>query len=87
MKVQLLIDVPSPEQTANHPEPLSVEDKVKHALELIESGYKSDVEWNMIHRLYKSLKALKKPSERAQNLLKMIEPVLNHNGYYGVPKK
>ncbi len=62
---------------------LSVEDQVKTALDLIKSDHKSEVQWSMINRLYKKLKATKKKSERIDNLIAMIEPVLNHFGYYG----
>ena len=64
-----------------------LEDKVREALECIDSGYESGVEWAMINRLYSDLKKLKKPSDRAENLMRMIEPVLAKFGYHGVTSK
>lgn len=65
----------------------SVEERVKHALELIDSGYKSDIQWIMINKLYKQLCEMKKPSERALNIKKMIEPVLAKFGYHKVAEE
>lgn len=62
--------------------PTSVEDKVRDALDLINSGYVSRVEWSMINKLYESIKGRKDP--RSQNLIKMIEPVLAKFGYHKV---
>jgi hypothetical protein len=62
----------------------SVEDKVREALECIDSGYESHVEWLMIGGLYKKLKQLARPSPRALNLIEMIEPVLAKYGYHKV---
>lgn len=93
IKVMLELPMPAPAPVApppveKKPEPkVSVEDKVREALECIDSGYESGVEWAMINRLYKDLCNLKKPSPRAENLKKMIEPVLAKFGYHGVTSK
>lgn len=91
IKVMLEMPIPEPKpliiEKASAKEPSepkeSVEDKVKAALECIDSGYDSNVEWSMINRLYRDLKALKKPNDRAKNLVNMIEPVLAKFGYFG----
>lgn len=59
----------------------SVEDTVNELLECIDSDYASHVEWLTIRKLYSQLRSLKKPSERALNVMRKIEPVLNKYGY------
>jgi hypothetical protein len=61
-----------------------IEDSVREAIECIDSGHDSNVEWSLINRVYKDLCKLKKPSPRAENLKKMIEPVLSKYGYHKV---
>lgn len=87
-RVQVLVEMPMP---APAPAPVkekkpeySVEDKVREALECIDSGHDSGVEWSMINGIYRKLKSLKKPSERARNLIEMIEATLSKYGYHGV---
>ncbi len=86
IKVMVGLEMPEPGVTQNPCKPHSVEDQVRCALDMIDSGYKSDVEWSMINRLYQDLCAMKKKSPRVQNLLNMIEPVLAKFGYHGVAK-
>lgn len=91
--VKLMLEIPMPTPAPQKPvqraEPqeqkASVEDKVREALDCIDSGHDSAVEWSMINRVYKDLMALKKPSPRAKNLMGMIEPVLEKYGYFEVP--
>lgn len=61
-----------------------IEDQVREALDCIDSGYESHVEWLMIGGLYRKLKQLARPSPRALNLIEMIEPVLSKYGYHKV---
>ena len=60
---------------------MSLEDKVRDMIELVDSGYDSAVEFIMLKKLYSSL-CKKKQSPRVQNLKKMIEPTLNKYGYH-----
>lgn len=84
LKLILQVDTPPPaEKTAKAKPALSPEDRVRNALELIDSGHRSQQEWILINKLYKSLKS-KKQTPRVQNLIKMIEPVLAKFGYHGV---
>lgn len=91
--VKLMLEIPMPSPAPQKPiareEPeeqkASVEDKVREALDCIDSGNESAVEWSMVNRVYRDLKALKKPSPRAKNLMGMIEPVLEKYGYFEVP--
>lgn len=84
--IKVLIEVAPPPERTEKSCGMSVEDKVRRALELVDSGHRSDVEWSMINRLYKSLLRAKK-SPRIQNLLKMLEPTMNKFGYYGKESK
>lgn len=87
-RVIIELGMPTEHRKERHATPrLSVEDKVREALDLIESGHESSIEWRMISRLYRDLKAMsggKRKSPRVRNLIKMIEPVLAKYGYHGV---
>ena len=86
MDIKLMISVPEPQVTEKaKPAPkLSPEEKVKHYIELIESGYKSDVEWLILNKIYKQLCGMKQ-NPRITNIISMIKPVLAKYGYHGVP--
>lgn len=62
----------------------TVEEKVREAIDLVDSGYCSHTEWLMLNKLYESLCRNKKQGPRIQNLKKMIEPVLAKYGYHKV---
>lgn len=83
----LQLDVPSPQETSEAESVPSVEDKVRSALDLIDSGYHSNVQWLTVNKLYKQLQDMPKKSKRVQNLIDMIEPVLAKYGYHGVSSK
>ena len=61
----------------------TIEERVRNALDLIESGYCSHTEWLMINRLYKGLQE-RKGNPRAEALMRMIEPTLAKYGYHKV---
>lgn len=84
--VRIMLDVGLPTEPPQMPQamPLSVEDRVRDALDCIDSGYKSDVEWIMINKLYKSLAPRRGTSRRIDNLLQMIEPIMAKYGYHEV---
>lgn len=76
------LDMPDTQAPSNKaPVRKPLEDRVRNAIELIDSGYKSDVTWLMIRKLYTKLQEMK-PSPRVANLMKMIEPVLAKYGYH-----
>jgi uncharacterized protein YqcC (DUF446 family) len=84
LKLLIKLDMPKPGQASKQPPehpPLSVEEKVRQALELIDSGYCSNVHWIMINKLYKTLKS-KQSTPRIKNLIQMIEPALAKYGYH-----
>lgn len=90
IKLMLEIEMPTPQVTraaAMQPPPPTpvakapVEQKIKDCLEKIDSGHDSHVEWITIRNLYKSLRALKNPNDRALNIMKQLEPVLAKYGY------
>lgn len=89
IKVLLEVGMPAPGQIEKKPEiqKIPVEDQVREALECIDSGHDSAVEWSMINRLYRDLKSLKKPNDRARNLMNMIQPVLEKFGYFEVTNR
>lgn len=72
----------TPEQEKARKKECTIEQDVRDALEKIDSGFDSHVEWLMIRGLYKRLSAIGKPSKKAKNLMEMIEPVLAKYGYY-----
>lgn len=86
MSIRMIVEIdpPTPDQSSQYPCAPSVEDQVQHALELIDSGKKSDVEWIMINKMYRELRS-RKPTPRIQNLIDMIEPVIAKFGYHGTP--
>lgn len=63
-----------------------IEDDVREAIECIESGHDSVIEWKMINKLYKELRSMKK-TPRVDNLIKMIEPVMSKYGLHGVSEE
>lgn len=83
IQIMLSVEIPkmSSEKQVPKEEKKPLEDKVREALHKIDSGHESHVEWLMIRGLYKQLRCLKKPSTRAKNIMKQIEPVLTKFGY------
>lgn len=83
----IIIQMSMPDSFGPPPEPApcgpSVEDQVHDALQEIESGRDSGVQWLMLNKLAKALRAQKKLNPRQQNVLDMIEPLLNKYGYHG----
>lgn len=89
MKINIMLDLGVPEETKNYPEPEekpSVEERVREAIECIESGHDSYMEWKLLNKLYASLQVMKK-TERTQSLIEMIEPVLSKYGMCGVAEE
>lgn len=88
MRIKLMIGLEAPEPKSPNSSkkhlPIPVEDRVREAIELIESDYASGVEWHMLSKLYRDLCNTKKKSKRMVNLINMIEPVLAKYGYHGV---
>lgn len=86
MKILIALGMPEPQaESPAKPKPaerLSIEDQVRDAIECVESGYRSDVEWVLLNKLYKDLRG-RKQTPRIRNLLKMIQPVLSKFGYHG----
>lgn len=81
--VKVLVSMDLPDAKQEQEPTVSIEDKVKHMIELVESGYRSNVEWRTLNKLYADLKDMKS-TPRIQNLMQMIEPVLAHYGYHKV---
>lgn len=77
-KVRVAVDVTAP--TPEHRRHRSVEERVRDAVELIDTGYNSEVEWDMIRRLWNYLCACKQHTERQRRILEMIKPVMEKYG-------
>jgi uncharacterized protein YfbU (UPF0304 family) len=66
----------APEYTNSQP---TIEQKVRDALLMVDSGHESEVEWEYIQRVYSRLQEMK-PTRRVVNLMEMIHPVLAKYG-------
>lgn len=88
MKVQIMLemDPPAPGKSKYSEKPSSsIEDEVRKAIELIDSGHDSYVEWKMLNKLARELRTRK--DKRSKNLMEMIDPVLSKYGMHGVSEK
>lgn len=84
IRIMVETETPDPQTTRQAPSPVSIEEQVRDALDLIESGHESEVEWIMINKLYNDLCKMSKKSPRIENLISLIEPVLQKYGFHGV---
>lgn len=90
-KIQLLLNLESPPPSSGdeNTRPLSLEEKVEDALDMIESGHESCNEWSFVISLWKKLQHRKKHgnlSRRAEALLHMMAPTINrHGSAHGIP--
>lgn len=86
LKIMLQMDPPKVGQSKYPPkEETSVEEEVRKAIELIDSGHDSYVEWKLLNKLAKELRPRK--DARSKNLMEMIDPVLQKYGMHGVEEK
>lgn len=87
MKINIMLDMPVPAtKDKNYPEPqdkqASVEEEVRCALDAIESGHDSSIEWKTLNKFARTLRDRK--DSRSVALLEKIEPVLSKYGMHGV---
>ena len=73
-RISITIDMAMPEQVPQEYCRPSLEEKVRRALDMIDSGHESPVEWAYVKRVYASLRG--RSGQRAANIRKMIEPML-----------
>lgn len=68
------------------PSKLSVEERIRDALDLIESGFDSHQEWILVNKVYRDLMGIPedKRSERVCSLIDMMDEVLKKYGIHGV---
>lgn len=90
MKIQVMLamEPPSKEKTAEcgcEDDRTSVEEEVKQAIDLIESGHDSYTEWKLLNKLAKELRNRK--DARSKNLMEMIDPILQKYGLHGVSEE
>lgn len=85
MQLKLMIQMEPPalvQSQAQQPAQRSIEEEIRHALDCIESGHDSGVEWLMVCKIYKQLLSLEKPSPKAKNILDLITPIMSKYGYH-----
>lgn len=88
MQIKIMLDMPTPEAgKSKYPtkDEKSVEEEVKEAIEKIDSGHESYVEWKLLNKLAKELRSRK--DARSKNLMEMIDPVLSKYGMHGVSEE
>jgi hypothetical protein len=87
LKILLAMEPPSKEKTADCAcdDKPTVEEEVRQAIEMIESGHDSYVEWKLLNKLARELRPRK--DARSKNLMEMIDPVLQKYGMHGVEEK
>lgn len=76
-RIQIMVKMEMPEETApeyTQCQP-SLEEKVRDAIIMVDSGHESDMEWEYLKRVYDKLESMK-PTKRINNLLEMMHPVL-----------
>lgn len=81
--IKISVSLAMPTEKSKYPQPPSAEQQIREALDLIDTGCESYVEWKMINKAYKQLLTLPR-NEKNQNLINMIEPVLAKFGYHRV---
>ena len=85
-RISVMIESEHPQHTAPEYKKECIEDRVRDACELIDSGHESRKEWLMIQKLNNVLMRKKKLSDKERNVLRMIQPVLEKYGA-GSPHK
>lgn len=60
----------------------SIEDKVRAAIERIDDGCGSEVDFLLLRKVKEALLKKNKANPRVKNLLEMIEPTIRKFGYY-----
>lgn len=82
MKVSISIEMPKPDtEIPEVYKKVSVEDKIRQMLDLIDTDHSDHVDWETLRRLYNKLQSIKAPSRRQKNLIDMITPVMEKYGY------
>jgi Ca2+-binding EF-hand superfamily protein len=87
MKVQIMLamEPPKPSKEMVEAKGPSIEEEVRQAIEMIDSGHDSYVEWKLLNKLAKELRNRK--DARSKNLMEMIDPVLSKYGMHGVSEE
>lgn len=88
LQIMLAMEPPSKEKTqdcACADDLPTIEDEVREAIEMIDSGHDSYVEWKLLNKLARELRPRK--DARSKNLMEMIDPVLQKYGMHGVEEK
>jgi hypothetical protein len=82
----LQTEPPAPNKNKSIEKPdTSIEEEVRQAIEMIDSGHDSYVEWKLLNKLARELRPRK--DARSKNLMEMIDPVLQKYGMHGVEEE
>jgi Ca2+-binding EF-hand superfamily protein len=88
MKIQIMLQTEPPAPSKNksiEKSDTSIEEEVRQAIEMIDSGHDSYVEWKLLNKLARELRPRK--DARSKNLMEMIDPVLQKYGMHGVEEE
>jgi hypothetical protein len=88
MKIQIMLQTepPAPSKNKSIEKPdTSIEEEVRQAIEMIDSGHDSYVEWKLLNKLARELRPRK--DARSKSLMEMIDPVLQKYGMHGVEEE
>jgi len=77
-KIRVEVEVAPPRRECTKHK--SIEQRVRELLEDIDSGHPSAQQWEQVRRLFNKLACKPKLSKRAENLLRMMEPIIEKYG-------
>lgn len=82
-KIQLILSIDQGHPEETKPEysatQQTIEQKVRDAILMVDSGHESRLEWAYLEKVYNKL-CMMKPTKRVQNLIETIHPVLAKYG-------
>lgn len=76
IKIGLMLDIVPPKEQTEHHRKIPLEERIKDAICLCESGHESRKEWELLRKVNNYLMQKKKLNNKQKNILKMIQPVL-----------
>ena len=75
IKLKIIMDLPHPSPSPNLKKS-SVEEKIKDAMCLCESGHESGEEWELLRKVYNLLGKKKKLNKRQKRVLDLLHPFM-----------
>lgn len=80
IKVKNIVKIKKPEKVRQEYQRETLLEKVDDYVRCVESNEDSWYEWNYLKCLYNKLSKLKRPSDTAERILEMIEPLMMRFG-------